>query len=202
MNASLFPSLVSSIRSSSSRSLLLRHQRQRHQNYGSIAENRINQWLKEKGDEGLSNKGKPLNNDRHKTLANSLGVGHDYIHSKILADNNIRPLSVERRKQLDIKWGALQESIQARFRETTANNNDSIPISQQQYPMRVNVFILNHKKEFVEEMEELGRLAKKVNEAIISDSLRFNGRSPVRHARPFPLEERMREALKDSNGNV
>ena len=61
----------------------------------------------------------------------------------------------------------------------------------------VDQFIQQHKSQFAEKMQDLDFQAEKVNEAIISDSLRFNGRSPVPHARRFVVEERMREALNE-----
>lgn len=48
---------------------------------------------------------------------------------------------------------------------------------------------------FGEEINRLDKMARSLNDAIISDSMRFNGRSPVRHARRFKLEERLKEAI-------
>ena len=47
------------------------------------------------------------------------------------------------------------------------------------------------------EIKKLDAMAKKANEAIISDSLKFSGMSPVKHSRPFILEERLYEAVKE-----
>ena len=49
---------------------------------------------------------------------------------------------------------------------------------------------------FGEEINRLDKMAKSLNDAIISDSMRFNGRSPVKHARRFTLEERIKEAIE------
>jgi len=44
-------------------------------------------------------------------------------------------------------------------------------------------------------IKELNGMAKKVYESIISDSLRFNGKAPVQHARRFHFKERLEEAI-------
>jgi hypothetical protein len=64
-------------------------------------------------------------------------------------------------------------------------------------PMLIDDFIKSPdvRDKFEAAVKQLDLLAKKVNEAIISDSMRFNGRSPVQHARRFHFEERLREAL-------
>jgi hypothetical protein len=46
-------------------------------------------------------------------------------------------------------------------------------------------------------MTKLNAMAKRVNEAITDDSMRFNGRPPVPHARPYKLEESVKEAIDD-----
>ena len=48
---------------------------------------------------------------------------------------------------------------------------------------------------FEEDIKKLDQQAEGVNNAVISDSLRFNGGSLVRHADPFKLEERIVMAL-------
>ena len=44
-------------------------------------------------------KGKKLEGaDRHQQVASALGIGDDFVHSKILSDNNFnKPQSIERR---------------------------------------------------------------------------------------------------------
>mmetsp|Transcript_20155 Transcript_20155/g.35498 ORF Transcript_20155/g.35498 Transcript_20155/m.35498 type:complete len:196 (+) Transcript_20155:97-684(+) len=149
-----------------------------------IAENQIAKWLKEGGAENLKNKGKELPVDRHRHVANSLGLGHDYVHSKILADNNIKPESVQRRIDLDRAWEQVQREIQTEYAKV------STTISAEDFSRSEAA-----RSRFERDMELLNQQAKRVNDAIISDSLRFNGRSPVRHARAFHLEERIKEAL-------
>jgi hypothetical protein len=154
-----------------------------------IAENQIAQWLQDGGAESLKgSKGKKLPVDRHRHVANSLGVGHDYVHGKILADNNIKPDSIQRRIDLDKAWGQLQRQIQEEYAKALSSTGGMLSIEEfsQSESTRVR---------FEKEMETLNHQAKRVNDAIISDSLRFHGRSPVRHARTFSLEERIREAL-------
>ena len=46
------------------------------------------------------------------------------------------------------------------------------------------------------EIEKLDKMAKRVNSAILDDSMRFNGRAPVAHAKRFHLEERLTEAIE------
>ena len=53
--------------------------------------------------------------------------------------------------------------------------------------------------QYEDEMKRLDNMAKKVNDSIISDSMRFNGRSPVKYARRFSFEERVREAIESSS---
>ena len=63
--------------------------------------------------------------------------------------------------------------------------------------MTVDEFVQDKKTkdQFGDEMDRLDRLAKSLNDAIISDSMRFNGKSPVKHARRFRFDDRLREAL-------
>jgi len=79
-----------------------------------VAENQIAAWLRNKGDENLPH-GKKLTHDVHKAPAQSLGLENDHVHSKILADNNIRPESVQRRLDLDAAWGKCAEEIRKEF---------------------------------------------------------------------------------------
>jgi len=48
-------------------------------------------------------------------------------------------------------------------------------------------------------IDRLNSMSKKANEAIISDSLKFNGLSPVKHSRPFLYPDRLREAIGELN---
>lgn len=148
-----------------------------------IAENKITEWLHNKGDEGLKMKGK-LATDRHGHLARSLGVHDDYIHSKILADNNVRPDSLQRRIELDSSWDKLKVQVREQYKKSR---------------MSVDEFVKDPStiEQFQEKIDTLDRMAKSLNNAIVSDSMRFNGRCPVRHARRFTFDERMREAVQD-----
>ena len=119
---------------------------------------------------------------------------HDYVHSKILADNNIKPESVERQLALDDAWEKLREKIQQAYHNTISENNC---MSAEEFAVSQST-----RDQFEEEMEQLNKMAKKVNDSIISDSLRFNGRSPVRHARKFNFEERVREAILEGETNT
>ncbi len=145
-----------------------------------VAEAKIERWLREGGADGLT--GGAYSPDRHKDMANALGKGLDYTHSKILKDNNFLPLSVERRKRLDTLWTELREEIRECHQAA-----GSPPL---------DVFLETCENEFKPKIESLNALAKGVNEAIISDSLRFNGMCPVSHARPFVFEQRVKEALE------
>ena len=54
-------------------------------------------------------------------------------------------------------------------------------------------------EEYREAMAKLDEMAKRVNAAILEDSMRFNGRSPVAHARRYRLEERLKDAIGASD---
>jgi len=157
-----------------------------------IAERKIARWLQEGGDKELP-AGKRLSTDRHQHLSRSLGVYDDYIHSKILSDNNILPKSLELRLQLDKQWDILKRDIQAAYNQTSLSSSFS---SQQ--PLSIEMFCKQSVCEpFHARMEALNKLAQRVNAAIIEDSMRFHGqRSPVRHAKPYFWDERVREALQ------
>lgn len=155
-----------------------------------IAEDKIARWLWEGGTLSSSKKGKPLPSDSHGHLSRSLGIFHDYVHSKILADNNIKPKSIELRLQLDQQWEHLQRQIQ------TAYQNSHVKSIQE---------FLNHEscQKFRPQLEQLNEMAQKVNSAIIEDSMQFNGRSPVRHAKKLEYEQRIQEALlQEIPGNI
>jgi hypothetical protein len=150
-----------------------------------IAENQIAEWLRRKDDQQLPH-GKKLAQDPHKTPAKSLELRNDYVHSKILADNNIRPESVQRRIDLDAAWEVCAREIRENY---VQSGNCSVD----EY---VNSCTKN--KELQVAMETSNRMAKRVNDAIIDDSIRFGGRSSVRHARSFLLDVRVREAIDNS----
>ncbi|KAL3795901.1 hypothetical protein HJC23_002172 [Cyclotella cryptica] len=152
-----------------------------------LAENKIAEWLRSGGDEALSSSslGRRLPNDRHGSAAKTLGVHHDYVHSKILADNNIRPESVERRLQLDKAWEDLKQLIRRDYADSNCK-------------LKEYVASADTARKFGEAIEALDEMARKCNNAIISDSVRFNGRSPVRHCRRFSFAERITEAIIDS----
>ena len=149
-----------------------------------LFENQINAWIRNGGDKDLQNKGQPLTRDRHRHFANALGIGNEYIHSKILAANNIKPESIQRRLDMDKKWKELQGQIQQAYQKYSSNAPEeefaTSKLAQELFDAPI---------------QELDRQAKRVNDAIISDSMLFNGRSPVPHARPFRLRERILEAL-------
>mmetsp|Transcript_32377 Transcript_32377/g.78687 ORF Transcript_32377/g.78687 Transcript_32377/m.78687 type:complete len:185 (-) Transcript_32377:1707-2261(-) len=160
-------------------------QQQHGRQFSQLAENQIAAWLRQGGEQDLQNKGKKLEGDRHQKVASALGVGDDYIHSKILSDNNFKPESIERRLDLDKKWEELQYAIRKDFE-----------VHQGSFPSVEEYAKSSHAKDqFEEAIAELDAKAKKVNDAVISDSLRFNGRSPVPHARRFRLQERIEEAI-------
>lgn len=181
--------------------LTLQQQQQRHihatsQSYmgiDKVAENKIAEWLHNRGDEsiGSTKKGKEISSDRHRDLSRTLGVHNDYVHSKILADNNIKPESLERRLALDAAWEKLKGKIQLAYYQRKKNHDNT------NTKITVDEFVLSKstRDQFEDEIMKLDKLAKKVNDSIISDSMRFNGRSPVRHARRYSFEERVREAI-------
>lgn len=145
------------------------------------AEAKIARWLKEGGADNL--KGKAYVPDRHKDAATALGKGMDYQHTKILADNNFLPQSVELRKELDTKWETLRQEIRE------SHSVVGRPSIQE--------FVHSPACEgYRQKIASLDAMAKKVNEAIISDSLRFNGLSPVKHAKRFEFKARVEEALE------
>ena len=147
-----------------------------------MAENKIAEWLHNKGDEGLKKRGK-LTTDRHKYLSRSLGVHDDYIHSKILADNNVRPDSLQRRIELDCSWDKLKLQIREEYTKSRMTMDEFVKAQ-------------STIEQFGEKIDTLDRMAKSLNHAIVSDSMRFNGRCPVRHARRFTFDERIKEAAQ------
>jgi hypothetical protein len=194
---------------------------------GTVAENRINEWLRNGGDKNLSSDKEGLKLQRsddcrrHKTLTDSLGFSDDYVHSKILADNNIKPESIERRLALDRQWSKLQEEIRTTFYHhhhhhhhllsaaTCTNETETHMPTSMPMPIPIPMLMLidefikspDARDKFEAAIKQLDLFAKKVNEAIISDSMRFNGRSPVQHARRFHFEEKLREALTSTSTN-
>lgn len=80
----------------------------------SVAEAKMERWLSQGGADNLS--GPAYKGDRHKDAAAALGKGDDWTHSKILADNNIRLASVERRLELDKEWQVVKGKIQHSYR--------------------------------------------------------------------------------------
>lgn len=160
--------------------------RARHQHRAlsdKVAENKIAEWLHNRGGESLKKRGE-LPIDRHKQLCYSLGVQHDYVHSKILADNNSKLESIQRRIDLDTAWAKLKLEIQETYKNSSILTVDEF-VKEAQSTVDT----------FGEEINRLDKMARSLNDAIISDSMRFNGRSPVRHARRFKLEERLKEAI-------
>jgi len=156
-----------------------------------VAENKIREWLHNRVDADTDNaktKGKRLNHDRHKDLSRTLGVYHEYIHSKILANNNIKPESLDRRLELDSAWAQLKAEIQQTYNQRSATEG-----------ITLDEFVASQSTRFLfeDKIKLLDIKAKRVNDSIISDSLRFNGRSPVRHARRYNFEERVREAVTE-----
>merc|ERR1719183_341681 len=93
---------------------------------GTMAENQIGEWLRRGGDDALQNKGKSLDTEanRHKYAATTFGVGADYVQIKILADNNIKPPSIERRIELDKRWAKLKAEIRrAYYKESSSSQS-------------------------------------------------------------------------------
>lgn len=151
----------------------------------SVAEAKMERWLSQGGADNLS--GPAYKGDRHKDAAAALGKGDDWTHSKILADNNIRLASVERRLELDKEWQVVKGKIQHSYRAKS-----SPPFS--------TWLSMNHGGLIWEpSIDRLNSMSKKANEAIISDSLKFNGLSPVKHSRPFLYPDRLREAIGELN---
>jgi hypothetical protein len=150
-----------------------------------IAEDKILRWLKEGGEKELQRHRGRLKSDPHMQAARSMNVLDDYMHSKILADNRILPKSLELRLKLDKVWEKLKGEIWLNWKSAGEPDIKEFMRTDQVQPIR-------HR------MEDLDALAKRVNNAIIEDSLLFRGRSPVRHAKGFILEDRIAEALKHS----
>merc|ERR1712107_316381 len=101
--------------------------------------------------------------NRHKYAATSFGVGADYLQSKILADNNIKPPSIERRIELDKRWEKLQVEIRkAYYKQSSSQSPPSA--------MEADEFCDNEstRELFGAAIEELNRGAKRVNDAIIA----------------------------------
>lgn len=151
-----------------------------------MAENKIAEWLRKGGADNLKGKGEKLKIDLHQSIAHSMGLKNDYTHSKILKDNNFIPESIQRRSMLDESWSNLKGEIQTDYQRSS--------LTVEEYTKQCR---LGHNK-FRQRIEDLDKLAKKVNDAIISDSLRFNGRAPVKHARRFKLDERIKEGILDN----
>mmetsp|Transcript_11366 Transcript_11366/g.22641 ORF Transcript_11366/g.22641 Transcript_11366/m.22641 type:complete len:191 (-) Transcript_11366:623-1195(-) len=148
-----------------------------------VAEAKMQRWLKDGGAENLT--GPAYKHDRHKDAATALGVGDTYRSIKILADNNIRPLSVERWMEVDKLWRELKMEIQQDWME-----RGRPPLG---------AYVLNAENKFRARIDDLDRKAKATNSAAISDGLKFGGSSPVKHVAPFKLETRIREALLEVN---
>jgi hypothetical protein len=150
-----------------------------------IAEDKILRWLKEGGESDLRRHRGPLASDPHLHAARAGGVYDDYVHSKILADNKILPRSIELRQRLDKGWELLRVEIQRRWKSAGRPE--------------IGVFLERNEmcQSLRDQMEELDLLARSVNSAIIDDSIRFGGRSPVRHAKRFFFEDRVAEALEE-----
>ena len=153
-----------------------------------VAENKIAEWLHQGGNKEIKKGGKIKAGDGgHKGTAYALGLKDDYIHSKILADNNIKPDSIVRRIELDKAWKEFQHEIQQSYIHSGMKSLDEFIIAH----------VRNDDGKWKERFRQLDQMAKKCNDAILSDSMRFNGRSPVQHARRFNnIEVRIREAIE------
>ena len=149
-----------------------------------VAENKIAEWLHQGGNKEIKKGGK-IKGDGHKGTAYALGLRDDYVHSKILADNNIKPDSVVRRIELDKAWKEFRHEIQQSYMNSGIKSIDEFIAS------------VRNDGKWKERFQQLDQMAKKSNDAILSDSMRFNGRSPVQHARRFNnIEGRIREAIE------
>ena len=185
-----------------------------------ISEDKIKAWLRQGGDQAIASDqhGKPLRGDRHAGLASSLGLKDDYVHGKILKDNNILPKSVECRRRLDRAWAAVQQRIRSAAAEfddrptnkTVAGTESAVTASakattsaaaaageEARAAAAAEAFLRSAAVEaFRGDLERLDAMARETNDAILEDSLRFNGKSPVAHARRFSdWAGRIREAL-------
>lgn len=148
----------------------------------SVAEAKVARWIKGGGADNLT--GPAYRADKHKDAALALGKGEDWTHAKILADNNIRPASVERRLELKKAWGGLKGKILHAYKAAGSP------------PFEEWLRMKNGGEIWEVEILRLNSMSKKCNEAIVSDSLMFNGLSPVRHSLPFEYPDRLR--IEDS----
>jgi hypothetical protein len=147
-----------------------------------VAEDKIVRWLREGGEKDLQKHRSRLKSDPHMQAARSMNVLDDYMNSKILADNRILPKSIELRLKLDKEWAKLKDEIRLAWKSAGE-------------PDITEFMLTNDIQPFQNRMKDLDALAKQVNNAIIEDSMLFRGRSPVRHAKGFILEDRVAEAL-------
>jgi hypothetical protein len=84
--------------------------------------------------------------------------------------------------KLDKEWAKLKDEIRLVWKSAGE-------------PDITEFMLTNDIQPFQNRMKDLDALAKQVNNAIIEDSMLFRGRSPVRHAKGFILEDRVAEAL-------
>ncbi|GMI13579.1 hypothetical protein TrLO_g1153 [Triparma laevis f. longispina] len=145
-----------------------------------VAEAKISRWLEQGGSENLTGPG--YKHDRFKDAAVALGKGDDYLHSKLLSDNSIKPLSVTSRKDYDTKLNTLKIEIKEYH-----INRGSPPLSD---------YILIIENKLTPKLSEINTLAKLTNDAIIADSLTFNGMSPVKHAKILNLVGLVRDSIQ------
>lgn len=142
-----------------------------------VTENQIAAWLQKGGDKDLkkkNNKGKnPPQDNKEKSkdgqqqqphhqyyLANALGVGNDFVHAKILADNNFKPRSIQLRLELDQKWDELQNVIRNDYYDNAAKEEEESSVQEYAKSARAKAL-------FAQAMAALDEKAKQLNHAII-----------------------------------
>ena len=144
-----------------------------------VAEAKMLRCLRDGGADNLT--GPAYKHDFHKDAANALGKGDAYQSMKILADNAIRPQSVERWMEVDKLWRELKQEIQDDWLKTRS------PLT---------TYLVSCENKFKTRIAVLNKKGKLTNSAAISDGLRYGGKSPV-NVRPFNFEERIKEALQE-----
>ena len=154
--------------------------------FSQLAENQIAAWLQQGGAKNLQNTGKRLREDKDRRVADALGVGNDYVQFQNFG-----------RQQFQARiCGAAHRDGPTMGRSATRNSRNDYERHKLSFAS-VNKYATSAHatQQFGQAIAELDQKAKKVSEAIISDSLRFNGRAPVPHARRFRLDVRIEETL-------
>jgi hypothetical protein len=141
-----------------------------------VAEDKISSWLTTNSFEALPGAGQPLPKDHHGDAAKALGLGDDFVQSKILKDNGFVLRSVELRRTYDDVWSKFVDDVNMKANESSGNA--LLPL-------------------FDASIKEMNELARQVNENIVSDSLRYNGRCPVKNVHVLSSEMAIEKALRE-----